>query len=97
MDHAVLGDECIVGALSFIGEGQVYAARSLLVGSPARRIREVSDEMIAWKSQGTALYQSLPADMRQHWQPCEPLPAPEADRPRPETLLETWHQVRQRP
>jgi phenylacetic acid degradation protein/carnitine operon protein CaiE len=97
MDHAVLGDECIVGALSFIGEGQVYAARSLLVGSPARRIREVSDEMIAWKSQGTALYQSLPADMRQHWQPCEPLPAPEADRPSPETLLETWHRVRQRP
>jgi len=97
MDHAVLGDECIVGALSFIGEGQVYAARSLLVGSPARRIREVSDEMIAWKSQGTALYQSLPADMHQHWQPCEPLPAPEADRPSPETLLETWHQVRQRP
>jgi len=97
MDHAVLGDECIVGALSLIREGQIYAARSLVVGSPARRIRDVSDEMIAWKSQGTALYQALPADMRQHWQPCEPLPAPPTDTPGPDTLLETWHRIRQRP
>jgi len=97
MDHAVLGDECILGALSLIREGQVYAARSLLVGSPARRIGDVSDEMIAWKAQGTALYQRLPAEMREHAQPCEPLTAPEADRPRPETLLETWHRVRQTP
>ena len=33
-----------------------------LVGNPAKVIRELSDEMIAWKTAGTRLYQQLPAD-----------------------------------
>jgi phenylacetic acid degradation protein len=97
MDHVVLGDGCIVGALSFIGEGQSFEARSLLVGNPARKIREVSEEMLAWKSKGTALYQALPDEMRAHWQPCEPLEQPETDRPARETLLDTWHRIRRNP
>jgi phenylacetic acid degradation protein len=73
MDNVVLGDECIVGGLSFIKAEERFEARSLIVGNPAKKIKEVSDEMIAWKTQGTALYQALPGDMRQHWQACEPL------------------------
>lgn len=97
MDHVVLGDECIVGALSFVGEGQFFEARSLLVGNPARKIREVGDEMIEWKSKGTALYQALPSEMRAHWQPCEPLERPEPERPSQDILLETWHRIRRDP
>ena len=59
MDHVVLGEECIVGALSFIRNDEVFEARSLIVGNPAKKIREVSDEMIRWKSEGTALYQPV--------------------------------------
>lgn len=73
MDHVVLADECIVGALSFIKSGQHFDARSLIVGNPAKKIKDVSEEMIRWKLEGTKIYQQLAADMRNHWQPCEPL------------------------
>ena len=73
MDHVKLGNECIVGALSFVKEGEEYPRRSLLAGSPAKLIRKVSDEMMAWKKEGTKLYQSLPAQLFAGSQPCEPL------------------------
>ena len=90
MDKVQLGDECIVGALSFIKEGEVFEARSLIVGNPARKIKEVSDKMIAWKTKGTVLYQSLPADMQNEWQLCEPLREIPADRPAQERQYENW-------
>lgn len=73
MDNVMLGDECIVGALSFIKADAVFEKRSLIVGNPAKKIKEVTDEMIAWKTEGTNLYRQLPKDMHQSWQPCEPL------------------------
>ena len=73
MDRVQLGDECIVGALCFIKADEVIPARSLLVGNPAKIIKQVSDEMLAWKTEGTKLYQQLPAEMQHHWKPCEPL------------------------
>jgi phenylacetic acid degradation protein len=73
MDNVELGDECIVGALTFIKAAETIAARSLLVGNPARIIGQVSDEMLAWKTKGTRLYQALPEEMRNHWKACEPL------------------------
>jgi phenylacetic acid degradation protein len=73
MDNVVLGSECIVGALSFIKADTIFEARSLIVGNPAKKIKEVSDEMIQWKTEGTALYQALPEQMRLYWEPCNPL------------------------
>ena len=73
MDRVQLGDECIVGALCFIKADEVIPARSLLVGNPAKIIKQVSDEMLAWKTEGTKLYQQLPVEMQQLWKPCEPL------------------------
>lgn len=73
MDDVILGDECIVGALSFIKQGEKIPARSLLAGNPARIIKEVSDEMIAWKTEGTKLYQQLPKHCFDTLEPCEPL------------------------
>src|SRR3954463_2255575 len=57
MDNAVIGEECIVGALAFVAADQVFEKRQLIVGNPAKSIKEVSDEMIAWKTKGTQLYQ----------------------------------------
>lgn len=93
MDHVVLGEGCIVGALSLVKEGEKVPARSLLVGQPAKIIRQVSDEMLNWKSRGTALYQALPAEMHASWTPCEPLDKPEADRPPQELLYRTWKEM----
>lgn len=60
MDEVEIGDECIVGALTFIKAGEKIPARSLVAGNPGKIIKEVSDDMIAWKSAGTGLYQALP-------------------------------------
>jgi phenylacetic acid degradation protein len=90
MDHVELGEECIVGALSILREGEKFGRRSLIAGNPGKIIKEVSEEMIRWKSEGTALYQRLPAEMRQYWQPCEPLAEPEAGRPSQQELFPTW-------
>ncbi|MBC6491781.1 transferase hexapeptide repeat family protein [Flavihumibacter stibioxidans] len=94
MDHVELGDESIVGALSFIREGEKIPARSLVVGNPARVIRTVTDEMLAWKTTGTALYQALPEEMRQYAEACEPLSELPADRPGQEVLFDTWQRVK---
>lgn len=94
MDNVILEDECIVGALSFIKADEKFEKRSLIVGNPAKKIKEVSDEMIKWKTAGTALYQTLPAEMHQHWKLCEPLRELPANRPQQETLYSTWNEIR---
>ena len=73
MDNVELGDECIVGALTSIKQDEKIPARSLVAGNPGKIIKEVTDEMIAWKTEGTKLYQSLPKEMFESWQECEPL------------------------
>jgi len=93
MDNVVLGDECIVGALSFIKADEVFESRSLIVGNPAKKIKVVSDEMIAWKTKGTALYQQLPTEMKSHWQACEPLRSIPDNRPSQEMLYQTWNEI----
>lgn len=73
MDHVILEEECIVGALSFVKEKEHFEKRSLIAGNPARMIREVSDDMIRWKSEGTAIYRGLPKRMQEGWKEIEPL------------------------
>jgi phenylacetic acid degradation protein len=94
MDNVVLGDECIVGALSFIRADTVFEKRSLIVGNPAQRIKEVSNDMVAWKTAGTQLYEHLPQEMKQYWQACEPLKAVEPNRPGQEVLYKTWNEIK---
>jgi len=60
MDEVEIGDECIIGALTFIKAGEKIPRRSVVAGNPGKIIKEVSDEMIEWKTEGTALYQQLP-------------------------------------
>lgn len=76
MDNVELGDECIVGALSFIKANDIFPPRCLIVGNPAKIIKEVTQDMIEWKSEGTRLYQQLANDMRYLSQPCDPILQP---------------------
>lgn len=73
MDEAEIGDESIIGAMSFVKAETKIPKRSLVVGNPAKVIKEVSDEMIDWKSKGTELYQQLPADCHESLKEVEPL------------------------
>jgi len=94
MDNVVLEDECIVGAMSFIKADEQYPTRSLIAGNPAKIIKQVSDEMIAWKTKGTQLYQQLPSEMQAYFEPCEPLRTIPADRPKQEILFATWNAMK---
>jgi phenylacetic acid degradation protein len=92
MDNVILGDECIVGALSFIKADEVFKNRSLIAGNPAKKIKEVTDEMINWKTAGTALYQQLPKDMFKSWKECEPLHVIPADLQPQSSNYKTWNE-----
>ncbi len=73
MDEVEIGEESIVGALAFVRSGEKIPRRSLVVGNPAKIIREVSDEMLAWKTEGTRIYQRLPSECFATLRACEPL------------------------
>lgn len=73
MDDAEIGDESIVGAMAFVKAETIIPQRSLVVGNPAKVIKQVSDEMIAWKTKGTQLYQQLPKDCHESLKEVEPL------------------------
>lgn len=92
MDNVILGDECIVGALSFIKADAIFENRSLIVGNPAKKIKDVTDDMINWKTEGTKLYQQLPKDMFEGWAACEPLrTVPEIRQPQ-SANYKTWNE-----
>lgn len=94
MDDVVIEDECIVGALCFVPGKMHIPRRSLVVGNPAKIIKAVSDEMIAWKTMGTALYQALPAECQATLKEVEPLEFEEENRPNQERMFETWEKVK---
>lgn len=94
MDDVIIEDECIIGALCFVPGKMHVEKRSLMVGNPAKKIKTVSDEMIAWKSKGTALYQSLPNACYETLKPCEPLRVAEENRPSQEQLFQTWEKIK---
>jgi hypothetical protein len=64
--------------------------RKVVVGNPAKIVKDVTDEMLAWKSAGTQLYQQLPAAMRESWKPVEPLRTMPTDRPTQSAVLKNW-------
>ena len=65
MDDAEVGAESIVGALCFVPAEMKIPSRKIVVGNPAKIIKDVSDDMIAWKTEGTKLYQALPKESHQ--------------------------------
>ena len=43
LNHAVVGRECLIGACALIPEGKVIPDRSLVMGSPGRVVRTLTD------------------------------------------------------
>ena len=46
MNHAVVGENCIIGANSLITERKEFPANSLIMGSPAKVVRELSEDEV---------------------------------------------------
>ena len=82
MDGAIIGAESLVAATAFVKSGFQCPPRSLLAGSPATIKRQLSDEEIAWKSNGTLEYQNLSKRCHKSLELVEPLTQVQADRPR---------------
>ncbi len=82
MDDVVVEEEAFVGAASFVRAGFVVPRRTLVTGIPARVVRELKPEEIAWKLAGTREYQELVVRCRATLQECAPLAAAEPNRPR---------------
>lgn len=96
MDDAQIGDECIVGALSFVRAEMVIPARKVVVGNPAQIVRDVTDDMVEWKTKGTELYQQLPREMYETWKAVEPLREIPKDRPTQEAFYQTLEAFRKK-
>ncbi|MFM7216638.1 MAG: transferase hexapeptide repeat family protein [Bacteroidota bacterium] len=94
MDHVKVGEGCIIGALTFVPEGAEVPDRKIAVGNPAKVVKDVSDEMLAWKTEGTRLYQRLPSELRVTLKSCEPLRELDADRPVHPADYLNWKKVK---
>ncbi|MGH8132020.1 MAG: transferase hexapeptide repeat family protein [Steroidobacteraceae bacterium] len=81
MDDVSVGEEAFVGAASFVRAGFVVPARTLVTGVPARIVRELTPEELAWKAAGTREYQELAVRCLASLREVSALPAPQADRP----------------
>jgi phenylacetic acid degradation protein len=97
MDHAVVGAGSIVGALAFVPSGMQIPERKVVVGNPAKIVKDVTDEMLAWKTDGTRLYQQLPAQLHGSLRACEPLrEGTPGDTSRQEQVYRTWKETTER-
>lgn len=94
MDNAEIGDGCIIGALAFVPADMKIPARKIVVGNPAKIIKDVSDDMLAWKTKGTQLYQQLPAELYATLKECEPLREIEPNRPKQQDIYKTWKETK---
>ena len=82
MDEAEIGESAIVAACAFVPAGMKVPARSLVAGVPGRVRRQLDDEEVAWKQEGTRTYQDLTRRCLASLVEVQPLPAAEENRPR---------------
>lgn len=92
MDNVKLGSECIVGALCFIPADTIIENRKVVVGNPAKVVKDVSDEMIRWKTEGTLIYQQLANDCQTLLKEVAPLREIPADRKIQDKSFNTWNE-----
>ncbi|RTQ35046.1 phenylacetic acid degradation protein PaaY [Variovorax gossypii] len=81
MDEAEIGEKAIVAACAFVPAGMKVPARSLAAGIPAKVKRELSEDEIAWKLEGTQTYQALTVRSLASLREVEPLSSVEKNRP----------------
>ena len=81
-DNAVIGESAIVAAMAFVKAGMVVPPRTLVAGVPAKVVRTLTDQELAWKAEGTQSYQELARRSLATMVETAALPAVEPDRKR---------------
>lgn len=82
MDGAVIGENSIVGAAAFVKAKAEMPANYLIIGSPAKALRPLTDQELEWKKQGTREYQVLVERCKLTMHQVEPLREAEPGRTR---------------
>jgi phenylacetic acid degradation protein len=82
MDNAVIGESAMIAASAFVKAGMHIPARMLAAGIPAKVIRELTEQEMTWKVDGTRTYHDLTVRSLATLKPCTPLTEPEAGRRR---------------
>lgn len=80
MDRAVVGENAFVAAMAFVKAGMEVEPNTLVAGVPAKKIRTLSAQELAWKIKGTDCYKQLAVRSIHSLRPVEPLEAEEPDR-----------------
>jgi len=81
-DNAQIGESAIVAAMAFVKAGMIVPPRTLVAGVPAKVVRALTEQELAWKVEGTQSYQELTRRSLATMVETEPLPSPEPDRRR---------------
>ncbi|MEE4291265.1 MAG: transferase hexapeptide repeat family protein [Cycloclasticus sp.] len=81
MDESFIGENSVVAAMAFVKTGQQVAPNTLVAGIPARVVRELSEEEIEWKRDGTRCYHELVERCKTTFERVEPLTEREQNRP----------------
>jgi len=90
LDGAIVGENSIIGALTLVKSNECVPDQVLFAGNPGKVIRSLTEDQVAWKTQGTSLYQALPKECHQSLALVEPLRDLDADRPNHETVYNPW-------
>jgi len=96
MDNAHIGNESIIGALTFIPGERKIPNRKVVVGNPARILKNVTDAMLDWKTRGTELYQTLPDACRATMRPEKPAQKKVGSKKRQKQTFKTWKETARR-
>jgi len=94
MDNVEIGDNCIIGALSLVTEGTKIPERKVAVGNPAKIIKDVSDEMLQWKTEGTKIYQQLTEDCHTQLKESKPLQKSSEKKEKQKGSYKTWKKTK---
>ncbi|WP_019172585.1 gamma carbonic anhydrase family protein [Pseudaminobacter salicylatoxidans] len=82
LDGAVIGEDCLVAAMSLVKNDMVTGDRQLIIGNPAKPVRELDEESIRWRNNGDGEYQRLADHSLASLIECKPLTRADPDRPR---------------
>lgn len=85
LDGAEIGENALVGAGSIVTAGMIVPPNTLVLGSPAKVVRELDETTREWKRDGVGIYQQLAVRSRQTLRTVTPLTEVEPDRKRVST------------
>jgi phenylacetic acid degradation protein len=72
----------------------VVADRKVIIGNPGKIVKDVSEEMITWKTEGTKIYQSLPMDCHNSLKETVPLTEPTKKIENYSNKYKTWKKTK---